>query len=282
MSKLKVRGRLTHIPGPWGAAVPGGGYGVKIIDLHPIRNTRQTIWTGTANAQGVFQGETEDWRDRVVLIPAQPARRLFPGGPTIPGAPAVHGPDPTDILMLLIEITAGGQTHQFPFPFIADNIEIPVILPFAPAGFVAVLNQATVNGATFTDPAAMQAAIVSIATGGASEIRIGLRGTFAAHAAPLIALLTQSPQQLRANSLSPAFGGPMMAAAVPPPVPPEVLIILAIAILVLAVGSSVVLVCLGVAVILALVLGYAEITAGCTPSVTFDGSANDCQIVLRK
>lgn len=276
MANLKVRGRISYMPGPWGASVSATGAAVKLIDLHPVKGTRQAVWTGTTNAQGRFSGTTADWHDEIVLIPARPSRRT-PFG-TIPATPAVRGPDPTDVLMLVIEITLDGRTHSYPFPFIGDNIEIPVILPFGPASYNANRDRATLNGAEFTNMQQLFNTLIQRVEQ-KQPIELKLYGAWADAVAPLVGVLRQTPlsrartlfPQSRTGSLVLVVGGvsltissSFLIAAAP--------LLLALVPIIIAGGVVVFLSCMGIVLILAVLSGYDDIGATLGSTTEADGA----------
>ena len=89
MAPLKIKGRISFMPGPWGFDVRGRQLPVRIIDIHPINRTRQTNWQGKTKINGDFGGTTKDWRDTVTI--------------STPPMGTTTIPDPTDLPMLMIE-----------------------------------------------------------------------------------------------------------------------------------------------------------------------------------
>jgi hypothetical protein len=276
MAKLKIRGRISYMPGPWGGSVSANGANIKLIDLHPIKGTKQTVWTGTTNAQGRFSGTTAEWHDQIILVPAQPPRRT-PFG-TIPGTPAVRGPDPTDVLMLVIEITLDGRTYSYPFPFIGDNIEVPVILPFGPASYNANRDRATLNGAEFTNMQQVFAALMQRVEQ-KQPIELKLYGAWADAVAPLVGVLRQTPlsrartlfPQSRTGSLSLVVGGVTLTISSSFLIGAATLVI-ALVPIIIAGGVVTFMACMGIVLILAVLNGYEDIGARQDSTTGADGS----------
>ncbi len=65
MAKLKLKGKVTYPPGPWGNNKPVKGAKIKITDIDAPGRTNDVIWEGTTENDGVFQGTSKEWQDRI-------------------------------------------------------------------------------------------------------------------------------------------------------------------------------------------------------------------------
>ncbi len=137
MAKLKFKGKLQYIPGPWGMSEPVKSARIKIIDKDP-GGTDDTILEVNTNSLGKFSGTSKEWQDRKQIRYWSPLP--LPGGwktKTIP--------DPTDILLLEIDIKDGSNHFRGPLVFLGDNIEVPIVVPWGKEAPPAPVN-VKVNG----------------------------------------------------------------------------------------------------------------------------------------
>ncbi len=115
--KPRFRGRVTYVPGPGGANQPVAGAKIRIWDDDVSGD--DTLVSTTANSAGRFNRRAaKDWQDTKTV-------RLPFGG-------RVTTPDPTDlpIFMMSIEDPATGQTMTGPFPYVSDAVEVPLVVPW--------------------------------------------------------------------------------------------------------------------------------------------------------
>lgn len=266
-------------PGPWGANRPVPDAKIRITDLDAPGRTDDLIWEGVTGPGGVFQGTSKEWQDRITLTPGVPAT------PFTPAIPPVTGPDPSDILILKIEIEHGSRKLSAPFAFAGDGVQVPVFVTWTPP---AAPSHGTLNGAPFTDFEKLSNALVD-AIVKRQPVELKLYGDWSAAATPLVAIIGETPlqrvrrvfPQSRAGSIVLVIGGTSItisAAAIAAAGG----LVLAIAFLVLMAGASTFLVCLGVAVILAVVNGYMNIEASQKTTTDSQGNPNnETTIVLR-
>ncbi|MBL8761999.1 MAG: hypothetical protein JNL50_11930 [Phycisphaerae bacterium] len=227
MPTTQIRGRVAHLPGPWGASVPVRGLGVKVYDID-AGDPDDLIWQGTTDSNGEFAGQSGDWQDRI-RIP-----RPFP-------LPPVVAPNPTDVLLFRLEVSDGSTTIPYT-PFL-NNSSVPVIWPLPPAPSVRV------NGEACGSPVEIKQKVIA-RTQQRSGITIELSGPVAAY---LWAI------RLRGSELKQALEAarPDLAGFINPWGADDVAaLIVAIAILSFAVGVSAFVVCVGVAIIIMVAKNY--------------------------
>lgn len=248
MAKLKLKGNVVHPAGFWGINRPVKGASVEIVDIDAPGRTNDVIWKGTTNASGAFQGESSEWKDTIILTPA------VPGTPFSPGIPAVTGSDPADVLMLQIIVSqstpAGQKQVTLPFAFLGDNVAgPPIVVTWAPLDPVV-----KVNGAPCYSPNDVQSNVKSAIDTNASSISIDVYGPDANTLIPL----TQPPAQLKQWILQQR--GQVQGLVDPPSWAVGTFVILiGVAILCLAIGATAVLLAIGIAIILAVAMGYRTI-----------------------
>jgi hypothetical protein len=270
MAQLKLKGKVQHLPGSWGAALPVAGATVKVIDVDLPGRQNDTIWTGVTNAAGEFSGTSADWQDKESVQVWVPTG--FSGFP-----PQATGHwqtktvvDPTDVLSLTVTVSQGGQSATLPFAFLGDNVSSTVVAPWGPPP-IAIVGK--VNGQGCATHQELSARLKTAVEAGASPITVEVYG---ADLQPLLAL-GQPPAQLRAwvqqrlpagaNIQASGFTGTEV-----------VFILLAVAVIIMAVGASVFLVTCGLALIYAIHKGYINLSAEQCVSVPTPGgaSANFC------
>ena len=117
MAKLKLRGRVVHMPGYWGDELPVAGAKVRIVDVDQPGKGDDVIWSGTTGGSGEFQGTSKEWQDSLTL--------RFPS--------RIRIPDPTDVLMLQAHITHAGRETRLPFTYVSDReISPDLVVPWGP------------------------------------------------------------------------------------------------------------------------------------------------------
>jgi hypothetical protein len=257
VAKLKIKGRVSYIPGPWGLNVRGKQLPVKIIDIHPVKATRQIIWEGKTNDNGDFSGTTKDWRD-IVTVPS-----------VVPGVPPTRMPDPTDLLWLVIQVKEGGKWHEYPFIFVADNIQAPTVLPFPPDGWNPNNDRATLNGADITDLQALSDVLFKAIQSRQPKITLKLYGNWASSAKPIVDRIREIPLKrfqrvfpnAKAGSITISIGTGITITLTAAAILASASLVLAIGAAILMSGAAIMVVLLGIAVIIALLMGYASIKA---------------------
>jgi hypothetical protein len=267
MSQLQVKGNVFFSPGPWGPAKGLDAAQVEIIE-HDHASSK-VIWTGStgANNGGAFQGTTTEWQasmtvpiwvvdDHGSLVPPRPYRGHWENRST---------PDPTDTMLLTARVTkAPYGTFTTPFVFVNDSVTSPpIVVPpsWVPAGApVMAAKLRTASGSqSYTDPGQLSSAMKAAVDSG-QEFTLEVYEPATRDA--LANILTRSRAQLldylaprlnvvppmNSTGLSQAFTGAEIAA-----------IIIALSVLVLAVGASVLTVLIGIAIIYAISKGYGHI-----------------------
>ncbi|NUQ51342.1 MAG: hypothetical protein HUU19_01440 [Phycisphaerales bacterium] len=227
MPTTQIRGRIVHVPGPWGASVPVRGLTVKAYDID-AGDPDDLIWQGTTDSNGDFGGQSSEWKDRI-RIP-----RPFP-------LPPAMVENPTDLLLLRLEISDGSTTIPYT-PFLS-NSPIPVVWPVPPAPCVLV------NGEVCNSPVDVKQKVIA-RTQQRSGITIELSGPVAAYLWSIRLRGTELKQALEAarpdltGFINP-WGADDVAA-----------LVVAIAILCFAVGVSTFVVCVGIAIIIMVAKNY--------------------------
>ncbi|MFO0835181.1 MAG: hypothetical protein U0638_09435 [Phycisphaerales bacterium] len=227
MPTAQIRGRVAHLPGPWGASIPVRGLSVRVYDID-AGDPDDLIWQGTTDINGEFSGQSSDWQDRI-RIP-----RPFP-------LPPVNMPNPTDVLLFRLEVSDGRTTIPYT-PFLNDS-SIPVLWPLPPEPSVRV------NGEPCGSPVEIKQRVIAL-TERRAGIVIELSGTVAAS---LWAI------RLRGSNLKQALEAarPDLAGLINPWGADDVAaLVVAIGILCFAVGVSAFVVCVGVAVIIMVAKNY--------------------------
>ena len=247
MAKLQIKGRLQYIPGPWGMNEPVKSARIKIIDKD-IGGADDTILVRDTNSLGKFSGTSRDWQDK---------RKIRYWNPLPPPGrwETKTVPDLSDILMLEIDITDGSHHFRGPFVFLGDNVEVPIVVPWGKEIPTIPVN-VKVNGAACTDGEDLQKKARAAFENGTSPVRIELRGP---DALPFMPFAGKSLNQLK-EMVDDIMPGAKKMFYENPTGAEE---LLAIAVVILAVGAASAVTVLATAVafslILALVLGYSDI-----------------------
>jgi hypothetical protein len=171
----------------------------------------------------------------------------------------------------MIKIEADGKTVTLPFPFVGDDIEVPLPVTWVPP---MPASWGALNGVEFTDfQKLMDQLIITVEK--RDPIEVKLYGGWSDAMAPLVDLIQKPPLELaqqifpgsRPGSLILAIGaitltiGAVEIAAL-------AALVLGIGALILLTGAGVFLTAMGVGVIMAVSAGYCEI--GATQSTTTD------------
>lgn len=236
------------------------------------------IWEGTTENDGVFQGTSKEWQDRIQLTPGIPATGFTPA------VPPTYGPDPADVLILKLEIVQGQNKITAPFVFAGDNVQVPIYVTWGPA----VANRGTLNGVEFTDFKQLVNKVVATIEK-KDPIDLRLYGDWSTAAIPLVQLINKSPLE-RTEQIFPGSMPGSIEIFVPtvgfivvstPALIALAALVLAIGSLILLAGASAFLVCLGIAVVLAVANGYVNIEASQTTTTDSQGNpTNETRIVL--
>lgn len=241
MSKLKIKGKLQYIPGPWGLHEPVKGAKVKIIDKDP-GGVDDVILTRTTNSLGKFSGTSKDWQD---------TKRIRYWDPLSLSWKTKTVPDPTDIMLLELDIKHGSNHFRGPFVFLGNNVEVPVVVPWGKSDFA--LTTYEVNGTPCTDGQDLQKKARAAFESGVSRVTITIRGP---ESIPFLPLAGKNLSQLKelVDDILPGAKDMLY------PNPCEAACLTAIAFLILAVGAataiSVVASAIAVSLVLGTVLGY--------------------------
>jgi hypothetical protein len=229
MSKLNLKGKVIYPPGFWGINRPVVGANIEIRDIDAPGRHNDKIWEGQTNSQGVFQGQSSDWVDKI-QIGVKPIPGSFP-----PKLEPIYGPDPTDILVLTTTIKQGNKEVTLPFPFLGDNVEVPPLLvPWGPIDPVPVV---TVNGEPCYDPQEV-----------ASKVKSNID-----NGKPLSISVSDLKKWIKIQRL-PIAG--VVEVAIPAWAAGTFLILVGVAILCLSASASALIMGVAVALILSAVLGY--------------------------
>jgi hypothetical protein len=253
MPKIRIQGQVSYWNGK-----PVSGATIKIVDLDEDER-HDTILAATTNNRGQFSGLSKEWQD---------VRQM----------PFITLPAWTDTMVLQFEVTRGSQKHSGPFLYINDTTSVPIIVPWLESPVLATVNGIDCDKADEI----LSEAIRAIQSG--QRIKIQILDPASVEA---LQVLTESPeailawieekvpmlgQQLRqipglsSRNTSSAF----QTFAVEPV--SASLTILAIAILVLVSGVSIVLAGIAVTLILAVSLGYCKIEVDQGTKVGSDGA----------
>lgn len=291
MATLNVRGQVFYIPGTWGSSKGVGNAKVQLKELDPETASEATIFEGTTSADGTFQGTTGEWQRSIDIQvwvwdrePRAPdPMRLDPGDPGAGHFEKKALADPNDILMLVLRVdeNVNGQNKSVTVPYIHDpSNSTHIVVPWGPAVAATIpttirgtdfvpqpvdparwrivgpfprIMIAKVNGESCFDPVTAAQKLQAAADTGQPTITLQIydgaaRDSFAS-------VFVTPPDDLRRRfSLDPmvssAFTGVEWA-----------LIIVSCAALVLAVGASIFIVLMGLAIIYAISKGYKPIRA---------------------
>jgi hypothetical protein len=247
MARLKIKGKLQYIPGPWGMNEPVKGATVTIVDKDP-GGTDDVILTRTTNSLGKFGGTSREWQD---------TKRVRYWAPLPPPGRwrSKTVPDPADVMLLEIQVREGDRRFSGPFVFLGDNVEVPVVVPWGkePPEASATIK---VNGVACTDGNDLQKKARAAFENGSPTVRIEIRGP---EALPFQAFAGKGLDELK-EMVDDIMPGAREMFYVNPTGAEE---LLAIAVVILAIGAAASVTILATAVafslIMALVLGYCHI-----------------------
>lgn len=135
MGQVDVRGKILYMPGLWGAAVPANGVSISMID-RDAGNSNDTIWTGRTDANGMFSGRTNDWRDSRMVTVGTVQQRVY---------------DATDVMALEAQVTeqVENSRYQLTVPFVPAPLGLPqppIVLNWGPPGRARIM----INGTRVT------------------------------------------------------------------------------------------------------------------------------------
>jgi hypothetical protein len=187
-------------------------------------------------------------------------------------------------MMLTVKIEADGREVTAPFPFAGDDVEVPLVVPWGPKSPPA---WGTVNGIEFTD---FQKLIDNfMATVEAKDpIELKLYGGWSDAVASIVELINKSPVELAEMVFPGSHDGSLVIAIGTISLTVSAAALGAMAGLVLAIGGAILLTgaavfvaALGVAVIVAILAGYMDISASQTTTTDSEGQpTNQTTITL--
>ncbi|MCB9156329.1 MAG: hypothetical protein H6645_04345 [Caldilineaceae bacterium] len=246
MSRLDIKAKLQYPPGPWGMDKPVKGATVKIIDKD-IGGGDDVILTRATNALGKFAGKSKEWQDTKQVKYWVPLP--FPGR-----WQTKRIPDPTDILLLEIDIEDGEQHGRLPFVPLGNNIEVPIVVPWIPPDTLTATIK--VNGVACDDGFDLQKKARAAFESGTPTVKIEIRGPeslpFQPFAGKNLMELKELVDDIMPGSKEMFYINPTGAEE-----------LMAIAFIILAMGAAMSVTILSSAVafclILALVLGYTDV-----------------------
>lgn len=120
MASLTIAGRVQYMPGPWGLNKALAGAQVELFDID-LGGGDDRIWQGSTDAEGRFSGNSDEWQDKKTL-------RVF--DPRVGRWVETQVPDPSDVLLLKLRVTAQGRQHEvMPYLYNAP-VQLPVIVPW--------------------------------------------------------------------------------------------------------------------------------------------------------
>lgn len=252
MSKLNVKAKVMYMPGPWGANEPVKGAAVKIIDVD-VGGKDDVILTKTTNSQGKLQGTSKDWQDPKRIRTWEPL--------PLPGRWVTKTmPDPTDMMLLEIDIKEGCHHVRAPFVYLGPQVEVPIIVPWGKQSLGDVVSSLvpsiTVNKKKFTDPMAAQKEARKYFEASEPKVTIELQGpealAFVPFAGKNLDELKECIDDILPGASQFFYSNPIGAAELS-----------AIALIILASGAvlsgTLLAGCIGFSLILALYLGYGKI-----------------------
>ncbi|MEM7118265.1 MAG: hypothetical protein AAF614_37905 [Chloroflexota bacterium] len=281
MAKLKLKGRVVYPPGPWGANKPVANAKITIQDIDLPGQKNDTIFTATADANGRFSGTSAEWQDTKKVR----YWHINPGFPPTGRWATKTILDPTDIMTLTIKIEADGTEITGPYPFLGDNVEVLLPVPWIPPQPPA---WGRLNGTSFDDTQTLLDSLMTrIEAKGTVELE--LFGGWAEEAQALVELINTSPLELAQNVFPGSQSGSItlaLASGLTLTISASALmsmgaLVLALGAFVLLTGAAVFVSALGIAVILAIVNGYCDISAGQHTSTDQNGNpTNGVKIML--
>ncbi|HWO23404.1 MAG TPA: hypothetical protein VNO30_31905 [Kofleriaceae bacterium] len=247
MSTFDFKGKIFHIPGPWGLKIPATGTAVTITDVDAPGRGDDTLWNGTTNHDGEYKGTASEWQDKIKLwVPPHPVGGFPPRWE--PGY-WKEVPDPLDVLVLKARVKQG--TNDATLPLIINNGACSdLIVPWAPPPRLL----GKVNGKEITAPDELTREIKAAVNTGAGQIRIEVYGPETALLMPLTGSRAQREGwlkqrlQMQGAGLSYVWGGDDVF-----------WVLVGVAIIAIAVGVSVAIVGAVVGMIYAIKQGYVNI-----------------------
>lgn len=277
MARIRVKGSVYYPPGSWGTNFPVEGATIHIIDVDAPGKGDDTIWTGTTDRNGNFDGMSNEWQDttttsRWVIDSWWPVPRGHWETLTIP--------DPTDVRLLNVKITKGSSEITLPFPYVSDEAPpIPLVVNWFPQPIVV----ANVNGTDITieRPNDIHDRIKALVEARVPSFKVRVYGPYAAALEPIT-----KPQAELQQWVVQRMGLPASTHILRPNLADwaivTICIVFAVVIIALglggpvAVGAGIFLSCLGIAVVIAVATGYGRIKA--TQCTRLDIPANQIPV----
>ena len=231
MSQLNLKGKIKHANGSVAKFAS-----VTIIDKDAGGNGDDVIFNGNTNANGEFSGTSSEWKDLN----------------TVKGAFNTNVPVP-DILSLEARIKQGNKEITLPYfkldvlpPGFSNSIDVssPLVVPWLPPPEVI----GKVNGTPYTDPIQLNFAVKTAVDNGVSPIVIETYGPDAGFFEPLTKSKSELEKWVKNSLQVSALTGT------------EIFwILIAIAIIIAAVGVTFVCICVGLAILYAIHKGYKNV-----------------------
>ena len=120
MASLTIAGRVQYMPGPWGLNKALAGAQVELFDID-LGGGDDRIWHGSTDAVGRFSGNSDEWQDKKSLRVFDPRQGRWV---------ETQVPDPSDVLLLKLRVTAQGHQHEVT-PYLHNPpVQVPVIVPW--------------------------------------------------------------------------------------------------------------------------------------------------------
>lgn len=250
MSKIYIKGKVVYPPTLSGVEEVVKGARVRFRDLD-VGNASDTILTKHTDDQGKFSGRSAEWKDTITTKVWQPPSVNHPFGRWV----NKKIKDPTDVMLLTVEIKDGSNTLTVPFVYLGASVEHKLIVTWAGNNAVG-----SVNGHEVSSYDDLFQRVKTAVDSGTPNVNIKVYGTDGAFLSNYIKTPAQQKNWVlsklgipSASVTSNAFGASEL---------------LAIAAIVVAVGASVATVLLALAVLYAINRGYDNITGGVSTDPT--------------
>ena len=257
MGKLNIKAKVMYMPGPWGVNEPVKGAKIKILDVD-IGGRDDIIFSKDTSSLGKVAGLSKEWQDQRKIRVWQPL--------PLPGkwiTKTIH--DPSDMMLLEVDVREGEKHIRAPFVYLGKDIEVPIIVPWgkesipdAISGMISSLSPTiSVDGTRYTDAMEAQKAARRKFEARDKQVDIIITGPeallFMPFAGKNFSGLKDLVDDVLPGSQQFFYSNPIGAAELS-----------AIALIILASGAAVsgtiLAGCVGFCLILALYLGYTDIS----------------------
>lgn len=256
MSRLNIKAKVMYMPGPWGMNEPVKGADIKIIDID-IGGKDDVIFSKKTSSIGRVSGISKDWKDKRTI-------RVWEAFP-LPGQwKSKTVADPTDMMLLEIDVREGAKHIRAPFVYLGNNMEVPIIVPWGKESIPEVIGSVVsslmptlaVDGKKYSDPMLAQKSARKKFEAGQRKVELSLNGpealAFMPFADKSFAELKDLVDDVLPGVKEFLYPNPIGAAELS-----------AIALIILASGAvvsgTILSSCVGFCLILALYLGYTDI-----------------------